>query len=134
MHGYACALTAARYLGNQAAHLRTEGCPKIFREKVSGVTAERPDLKKLMAKLDVGYVVTIADVDHLSRDTTDLLVIARDMRHAGSGMPFTPNELSILRPTSRNWCLSFWGLQPNSNPAALWSAPRAAGPTQRPRA
>jgi hypothetical protein len=33
-----------------------------------------------MAKLDTGDVVVIPAVDRLSRDTTNLLVIARDMR------------------------------------------------------
>ncbi len=33
-----------------------------------------------MAKLDAGDVVVIPAIDRLSRDMTDLLVIARDMR------------------------------------------------------
>jgi len=53
---------------------------------MSGTTAERPQLKKLMGKLAPGDVVVIAAVDRLSRDTTDLLVIARDMQRAGAGL------------------------------------------------
>lgn len=48
--------------------------------------AERPRLKKLIAKLSAGDVVIIPAVDRLSRDTTDLLVIARDMQRAGAGL------------------------------------------------
>jgi len=54
--------------------------------QISGATAERAQLKKLMAKLTAGDVVVIAAVDRLSRDTTDLLVIARDMQRAGAGL------------------------------------------------
>lgn len=38
-----------------------------------------------MAALAAGDVVVIPAVDRLSRDTTDLLVIARDMQRAGAG-------------------------------------------------
>lgn len=62
------------------------GCSTIYREKISGATAERPQLKKLMAALAAGDVVVIPAVDRLSRDTTDLLVIARDMQRAGAGL------------------------------------------------
>ena len=68
------------------AQLEAAGCAPIFREKMSGTTAERPQLKKLMGKLAPGDVVVIAAVDRLSRDTTDLLVIARDMQRAGAGL------------------------------------------------
>ncbi len=39
-----------------------------------------------MAALAPGDVVVIPAVDRLSRDTTDLLVIARDMQRAGAGL------------------------------------------------
>jgi hypothetical protein len=39
-----------------------------------------------MAAIASGDVVIIPAVDRLSRDTTDLLVIARDMQRAGAGL------------------------------------------------
>jgi DNA invertase Pin-like site-specific DNA recombinase len=86
IYGYACVSTDAQDLGNQVAQLKAAECAVIFREKISGATAERPQLKKLMAKLSAGDVVVIPAVDRLSRDTTDLLVIARDMQRAGAGL------------------------------------------------
>lgn len=53
---------------------------------MTGATADRPQLKKLMAAVAHGDVVIIPAVDRLSRDTTDLLVIARDMQRAGAGL------------------------------------------------
>jgi DNA invertase Pin-like site-specific DNA recombinase len=64
----------------------SSGCQKKFREKITGTTADRPQLKKLMAALAHGDVVIIPAVDRLSRDTTDLLVIAREMQRAGAGI------------------------------------------------
>jgi DNA invertase Pin-like site-specific DNA recombinase len=43
-------------------------------------------LRLAIGKLEKGDVVTIAAVDRLSRDTTDLLVIARDLQKAGAGL------------------------------------------------
>jgi DNA invertase Pin-like site-specific DNA recombinase len=58
----------------------------MFREKITGTTADRPQLKKLLAALAPGDVVITPAVDRLSRDATDLLVIARDMQRAGAGL------------------------------------------------
>src|SRR4051794_2249700 len=88
IYGYARVSTDAQDLSNQVAQLKAAGCvpANIFREKISGASAERPQLKKLMGKLTTGDVVVIAAVDRLSRDTTDLLIIARDIQKAGAGL------------------------------------------------
>jgi DNA invertase Pin-like site-specific DNA recombinase len=78
--------TDARDLTSQVAQLKAVGCATIFREKMTGTQVERPQLKKLMAKLDAGGVVIIPAVDRLPRDTSDLLVITRDMQRAGAGL------------------------------------------------
>ena len=86
IYGYARVSTDAQDLTNQLAQLKAAGCEKVFREKITGTTADRPQLKKLMAVLAPGDVVVIPAVDRLSRDTTDLMVIARDMQRAGAGL------------------------------------------------
>jgi DNA invertase Pin-like site-specific DNA recombinase len=86
IYGYARVSTAAQDLGPHVAQLKAAGCEKIFREKITGTTADRPQLRKLIAVLTHGDVVITPAVDRLSRDTTDLLVIARDMQRAGAGL------------------------------------------------
>src|ERR1700712_1548296 len=86
IYGYARVSTDTQDLTNQLIQLKVAGCEKIFREKISGGPAERPQLNKLMAALSHGDVVVISAVDRLSRDTTDLMVIARDMQRAGAGL------------------------------------------------
>lgn len=86
IYGYARVSTDAQDLTSQVAQLKAAGCATIFREKISGATAERPQLKKLMKALSPGDVVITPAVDRLSRDTTDLLVIARDIQQAGAGL------------------------------------------------
>src|ERR1700736_2464123 len=86
IYGYARVSTDAQDLTSQLAQLKAAGCEKVFREKITGTTADRPQLAKLMAALTHGDVVIIPAVDRLSRDATDLLVIARDMQRAGAGL------------------------------------------------
>src|SRR6202035_134307 len=86
IYGYARVSTDAQDLTSQLAELKAAGCEKVFREKITGTTADRPQLRKLMAALTHGDIVIIPAVDRLSRDTTDLLVIARDMQRARRGL------------------------------------------------
>jgi DNA invertase Pin-like site-specific DNA recombinase len=78
--------TGAQDLTSQLAQLKAAGCEKVFREKITGTTADRPQLAKLMKALAPGDVIITPAVDRLSRDTTDLLVIAREMQRAGAGI------------------------------------------------
>jgi DNA invertase Pin-like site-specific DNA recombinase len=60
IYGYARVSTDAQDLSNQVARLKAAQCATIFRETVSGATAERPQLKRLMAKLATGDVAVIS--------------------------------------------------------------------------
>jgi len=86
IYGYARVSTAAQDESGQVKQLKAAGCEKISREKITGTAAERPQLGRLMKKLVPGDVVITPAVDQLSRDATDLLVIAREMRPAGAGI------------------------------------------------
>src|SRR5271169_2317707 len=86
IYGYARVSTEAQDLTGSTAQLKAAGCQKIFREKITGTAADRPELKKLKAALAHGDVVIIPSVDRLSRDTTDLLVIAREVQRPGAGI------------------------------------------------
>ncbi len=86
IYGYARVSGKSQDLATQLTDLKAAGCERIYREKMSGETAERPRLKKLLAAAGDGDVVMIPAVDRLSRDTTDLLVIARDLQKVGAGL------------------------------------------------
>ena len=86
IYGYARVSTDAQDLTSQLDQLKAAGCARVFREKISGATADRPQLKKLLATIGHGDVLIIPAVDRLSRDTTDLLVIARELQKAGAGL------------------------------------------------
>jgi DNA invertase Pin-like site-specific DNA recombinase len=101
--------TDAQDLTAQLKDLKAAGCERVFKEKVTGATADRPQLKKLMAAVDHGDVVIVAAVDRLSRDTTDLMVIARDLhtspadasRRASITAPVAICPANAPHPTTR---------------------------------
>jgi DNA invertase Pin-like site-specific DNA recombinase len=86
IYGYARVSTAAQDETGQVRQLKAAGCEKVFREKIAGTTADRPQLAKLIKAPTLGDVVITPAVDRLSRDTTDLLDIARDIQRAGAGI------------------------------------------------
>jgi hypothetical protein len=83
IYGYVRVSTATQDETGQVRQLKVVGCEKIFREKITGTTADRPQLKRLINHLAPGDVVITPAVDRLSRDTTDLLNIAHEMQKAG---------------------------------------------------
>jgi Resolvase, N terminal domain len=135
IYGYARVSTAAQDETGQVSQLKAAGWEKVFPEKVTGTTADRPQLRALMKKLAPDDVVITPAVDRLSRDTTDLLVIARDMQRAGAGIRSLTEP--VLDTTVRFWRYHFrdpLALPRSWSAAGFWSALRAAGLTPKPTA
>src|SRR5215472_11812665 len=63
----------------------TGGCTKIYAEKVSGAWSDRPQLAKLLKRLDQGDVLIVTRLDRLARSTRDLLNILDAVGKAGAG-------------------------------------------------
>jgi DNA invertase Pin-like site-specific DNA recombinase len=53
--------------------LRKHGAGKVFREVASGTKTERAQLRRLLAEIGPGDVVTVTRLDRLARSTRDLL-------------------------------------------------------------
>src|SRR3954447_10392783 len=73
IYGYARVSTDGQTLDAQVAQLKAAGAEKIFREKVSGARADRPEVARLMRTLSGSDVVRVARLDRLARSTRDLL-------------------------------------------------------------
>jgi DNA invertase Pin-like site-specific DNA recombinase len=82
--GYARVSTQDQDLSSQVEALEAAGATKIYREKISGVRADRPQLAKLMASLQPGDVVLVAKLDRLGRSTRELLDLIDRIGKAGA--------------------------------------------------
>jgi DNA invertase Pin-like site-specific DNA recombinase len=66
IYGYARVSTAAQDETGQGRQLKAAGCEKVFREKITGTTVDRPQLRALK-KLAPGDVVITPAVDRVSQ-------------------------------------------------------------------
>jgi DNA invertase Pin-like site-specific DNA recombinase len=64
--GYARVSTQDQDLSTQLAALKAAGANTIYREKISGVRADRPQLKKMVAALKRGDLVIVTRLDKLT--------------------------------------------------------------------
>jgi DNA invertase Pin-like site-specific DNA recombinase len=71
--GYARVSTQGQDLKPQIEALKASGATTIYREKISGARANRPQLAKLMASLQPGDLVIVTKIDRLGRSTRELL-------------------------------------------------------------
>ena len=63
--GYARVSTQDQDLSAQLAALKAAGAETIYREKISGVRADRPQLSRMVAALKRGDLVIVTRLDRL---------------------------------------------------------------------
>ena len=82
---YARVSTEGQTLEAQVRQLKAAGAEKIFKEKVSGARADRPQLKKAIAALGPDDVLLVTRLDRLARSTRDLLNVLDEIAKKGAG-------------------------------------------------
>jgi len=83
--GYARVSTRDQDLAAQDAELMAAGCAKVFKEEVSGVKTDRPELAKAISRLEPGDVLVVTRLDRLARSTRDLLNVIAAVSERGAG-------------------------------------------------
>ena len=78
--GYARVSSVGQSLDIQVAALKAEGCTKVFSDKLTGTTAQRPDFQALRNWVREGDVVVACKMDRLSRSLRDLLSFIDEMK------------------------------------------------------
>lgn len=78
--GYARVSSTDQHLDRQIEKLKAEGCEKIFEDKFSGASKERPALRQLMSFIREGDVVLITELDRLGRNSADLTEIMNEIQ------------------------------------------------------
>lgn len=82
--GYARVSTRDQDLTGQIEALKAAGAATIYREKVSGVRADRPQLAKMMKALNADDVIVVTKLDKLGRSTRELLELVERIGKAGA--------------------------------------------------
>jgi DNA invertase Pin-like site-specific DNA recombinase len=82
--GFARVSTQDPHPTGQLDALKAASATEIFREKVSGARADRPQLSKLMLSLQEGDVVMVTKLDRLGRSTRELLDLIERIGRAGA--------------------------------------------------
>jgi DNA invertase Pin-like site-specific DNA recombinase/predicted nucleotidyltransferase len=85
IYGYARVSTEGQTLDAQREALRAAGCTKIFREKITGAIADRPQLRRAIEQLAAGDVLMVTRLDRFARSTRDLLNILARIINKGAG-------------------------------------------------
>jgi resolvase-like protein len=84
--GYARVSTDEQTLTSQCHRLSAAGCEKLFEEKISGATRNRPKLEKLLEHLRKDDVLVVTRLDRLARSTSELLRIAERITEKKAGL------------------------------------------------
>ena len=82
--GYARVSTQGQDLTAQIEALKAAGATTIYREKISGVRADRPQLARLMKALQPDDIVVVTKLDRLGRSTRELLDLIELISKAGA--------------------------------------------------
>src|SRR5262249_41973507 len=82
--GYARVSARDKALVGQIAELEAAVWVKVYREKISGAKTDRPELRKLMRRLEEGDTVIVPRLDRLGRSTRDLLNLLAEISERGA--------------------------------------------------
>ena len=71
------------------------GCERIFEEKLSGASADRPALQDMIAFVRSGDEVVVHSIDRLARNLMDLQSIIKELNDKGVTIHFISESLSF---------------------------------------
>lgn len=97
--GYARVSTVGQSLDTQL-HALAE-CSKVFQEKVSGASDDRPQLTLLLAAVKEGDVVMVTKLDRLARNTRHLLEISEHLQHKRVALRILNLGINTSTPTGK---------------------------------
>lgn len=96
--GYARVSTQDQDLALQLDALKAAGCGKIYKEKITGSTRERPELQKLLDQLREGDIVVIWKLDRLARSLKDLVNLVNEIQEKGGALHSLNDQIDTTTP------------------------------------
>ncbi|WP_434582298.1 recombinase family protein [Carbonactinospora thermoautotrophica] len=96
--GYARISTAGQNLDRQIHALTQAGCIRVFADKLSGKSADRPELAACLDYLRPGDTLVIPSRDRLARSLADLITLVADLLRRGIGFKSLHEALDTTTP------------------------------------
>lgn len=101
--GYARTSTTDQRAGldAQLRDLQAAGCVKVFREQLSSVANERPELDRALEYVREGDVLVVTKLDRLARSVADLVAITEALKVKGVELRILALNLDTSTPTGK---------------------------------
>ena len=99
--GYARVSSIGQSLEVQLDKLQAAGCDRIFKEKRSGTTDKRPQLRECLRYLREGDTLVVSRLDRLARSTLHLHQIAEQLKRDGVELLVLDQAIDTSTPTGR---------------------------------
>lgn len=96
--GYARVSTDDQTHRAQLDMLTKAGCERIYQEKASGTSRERPELQRMLGELMPNDVVIVFKLDRLSRSLKDLLCILDEIEDVGASFESITERVETSTP------------------------------------
>lgn len=99
--GYARVSTDDQNLDLQRDALQRARCQRIYEEKASGKTTDRPQLEECLADLRKGDTLIVWRLDRLGRSLPDLVRIVSDLEQRGIGFESLAEHIETSSATGK---------------------------------
>ena len=123
--GYARVSTSGQILDRQTRALTEAGCIRVFADKLSGKTADRPELAACLDYLRAGDTLVVPSLDRLSRSLQDLITLVAGLRRSGVGFRSLHEALDTTTRAA-GWSSTSSRPWPSSSASSSWKAPARA--------
>ncbi|EDW9104166.1 recombinase family protein [Salmonella enterica] len=101
MIGYARVSTQDKNLDLQTEALTRAGCEKIYKDKISGVRAERPGLIRALEMLREGDTLVVWKLDRLGRNVKQLVDMVGELHRQGIQFKSLTDAIDTGTPAGR---------------------------------
>lgn len=91
----------AQKFDRQEDQLREAGCERIFLERISGTSKNKPELEKLLSKLQSGDELVCVSIDRLGRSTQQVLNLVNQLEEMNVGLTSLKEGFQADTPQGR---------------------------------
>ncbi|MDO9491259.1 recombinase family protein [Acetobacterium sp.] len=84
--GYTRVSKTEQNLDRQIDQLKDIGCEKIFQDKITGMTMDRPELNKMFEYLRLGDTIMVTELSRFGRSVKDLLELVDRIEMQGANL------------------------------------------------